>query len=223
LLRTAWFLTSKALVTKRIGQNVNLAHFGKCYICSLTKKNRMSRNNSCDHAVNVRVLRRRDFADLVNNYYSIYDEVKRNPWVGIDLFSEKPSLKDERKWFRDTLKQIAAKTELVLVAEVNGKVVGITDVRNKTPQQEQRHVGVVGILVLEGYRSMGVGTALLTELIKKAKTEGKYETLVLSVFGNNKHAQSLYRKMGFTQYGVLPNGIKRFEQYTDEICMYRKL
>lgn len=173
--------------------------------------------------VKVRELRRMDFDEVVSNYYSIYDEAKRNPWIGVLLFDEKPTLKDERKWLRDSFKRIKSSDGFILVAEVDGKVVGMADVRSKTLQLEQQHVGVLGIMVLNGYRSIGVGTALLTELIKKAKASGRYETLVLSVFGNNKHAQNLYRKMGFIEYGALPNGFKRNGQYTDEMYMYCKL
>ncbi|HYA78123.1 MAG TPA: GNAT family N-acetyltransferase, partial [Verrucomicrobiae bacterium] len=93
----------------------------------------------------------------------------------------------------------------------------------KTPQLDQRHVGMVGLLVREDHRNMGVGTVLLSSLVERAKREGKYELLVLSVFANNEHARRLYRKMGFVEFGVLPNGLKRNGQYTDEIYMYRTL
>lgn len=183
----------------------------------------MPRSSSRKNVIMVRELRRRDFNEAVSNYYGIYDEVKRNSWVGIVLFDEKPSMKEERKWFRDTFKRIRAGTGFTLVAEVDGKVVGITDVQDKMPQLEQRHIGYVGIMVIEGYRSMGVGTALLTALIEKAKAQGRYELLVLSLLANNKHAYNLYRKMGFVEFGSLPNGIKRNGQYTNETYMYRKL
>jgi ribosomal protein S18 acetylase RimI-like enzyme len=183
----------------------------------------MTLNNNRKTKIKVMELRRRDFDEVVGNYYNAYDEVKRNPWLGINLFSEKPSIKDERKWFKDTVERTRKGDGFALVAEVDGKVVGISDVRNKTLQQEQRHVGVVGIYVLEGYRSLGIGSALLSSLIKTAKEQGKYEILMLSVFGNNKHAQNLYRKLGFAEFGRLPNGIKRNGEYTNEIHMYRRL
>jgi ribosomal protein S18 acetylase RimI-like enzyme len=183
----------------------------------------MMLNSNRKRRIKVRELRQRDFDEVVSNYYNAYDEVKRNLWLGINLFSRKPSTKDEQKWFKDTLERTRKEDGFALVAEVDGKVVGISDVRNKALQQEQRHIGVVGIYVLEGYRSLGIGSSLLSDLIKTAKEKGKYEILVLSVFGNNAHAQNLYRKFGFVEFGTLPNGIKRNEDYTNEIYMYRRL
>jgi len=187
------------------------------------KVNPMTPNNNRKTKIKVRGLRQRDFDEVVGNYYNAYDEVKRNPWLGINLFSKKPSVKDEREWFKNTVERTRRGEGFALVAEVDGKVVGISDVKNKMPQQEQKHVGAVGIYVLEGYRSMGVGCALLGSVIKKAKEQGKYEILMLSVFGNNKHAQSLYRKLGFAEFGTLPNGIKRNGERINEIYMFRKI
>jgi putative acetyltransferase len=70
---------------------------------------------------------------------------------------------------------------------------------------------------------MGVGSALLNSLIKMAKEEGKYEILMLLVFGNNEHAQNLYRKFGFVEFGTLLYGIKRNGEYVSEKYMYRRL
>ncbi len=183
----------------------------------------MTLNNNRKTKIKVRELRQRDFNEIVGNYYNAYDEVNRNPWLGINLFSEKPSLKDERKWFKDSIERTRNGDGFTLVAEVDGKVVGISDVRNKTLQQDQKHVGIVGIYILEGYRSLGVGSALLNNLIKMAKEQGKYEILMLSAFGNNEHAQKLYRKFGFIEFGMLPDGIKRNGECVNEIYMYRRL
>ncbi len=170
----------------------------------------------------VRDLKPEDFEEVIDNYYSIYDEVKQNPWaVGILLFEKKPSLKDERKWFKEALEKTRKGDGFALVAEVNGKVIGMCEVRNKTPQQEQKHIGNVGIYTREGYRSMGIGSALLSELINRAKT--KYKSLILTVFISNQPAKNLYKKFGFVEYGILPEGILRSGKYADEIYMYLKL
>jgi RimJ/RimL family protein N-acetyltransferase len=170
----------------------------------------------------VREFKPKDFEEVIDNYYNIYDEVKQNPWaVGILLFEKKPSLKDERKWFKEALEKTRNGDGFALVAEVNGKVIGMCDVRNKTPQQEQRHIGNVGICIRDGYRSMGIGSALLSELINRAKT--KYKILILTLFSSNQIAKNLYEKFGFVEYGNLPEGILRNGKYKDEIYMYLKL
>ncbi|HMK95820.1 MAG TPA: GNAT family N-acetyltransferase [Candidatus Limnocylindrales bacterium] len=184
----------------------------------LPKSNRKSKIN-----IKVRPMKPRDFEGVVRNYYEAQDEAKRNPWIGIFVYAEKPPIKDERKWFRETLAKAKKGDGFALVAEVEGEIVGATDVWTKTAQQDQRHVGMIGLLVREDYRNMGVGTALLSALIERAKQQGKYELLVLSVFANNEHARHLYRKLGFAEFGVLPKGLKRNGEYVDEIYMYRTL
>ena len=183
-----------------------------------SKSNRKSKIN-----IRVRTMKPRDFEGVVGNYYGAYDEAKRNPWIGIYLYAEKPPIKDEKKWFSETLAKAKQGDGFALVAEADGEIVGTTDVWTKTPQLDQRHVGMVGLLVREDYRNLGVGTALLSALIERAKQQGKYELLVLSVFANNEHARHLYRKLGFAEFGVLPNGLKRNGKYVDEIYMYRTL
>ena len=138
-------------------------------------------------------------------------EVKRNPCLGIMLFTQKPSLQDERKWFKETVELAAKGHGFALVAKVDGKVVGLADVRDRSVQREQRHIGVVGIYILEGYRSIGVGTLLLGDLIKKAKKKGKYEILTLSVFGNNEHAQNLYKNSGLQNLEDCKTGLKEIK------------
>ena len=173
--------------------------------------------------IKVRAMKPRDFDGVVGNYYEAQDEAERNQWIGIFLYGEKPPIKDEKKWFRETLAKANRGDGFALVAEAGGKIVGTVDIWTKTPQLDQRHVGMIGLLVREDRRNMGVGTVLLSSLVERAKREGKYELLVLSVFANNEHARRLYRKMGFVEFGVLPNGLKRNGQYTDEIYMYRTL
>jgi ribosomal protein S18 acetylase RimI-like enzyme len=68
---------------------------------------------------------------------------------------------------------------------------------------------------------MGIGSALLSELINRAKT--KYKILILTLFSSNQIAKNLYEKFGFVEYGNLPEGILRNGKYKDEIYMYLKL
>lgn len=170
----------------------------------------------------IRNFERRDRDDLIDNYLKVYEEAKKNPLVGITLFDKKPTLNKEYKWFRDLLKKVKNKEELALVAEVDGKTVGLCNMRMPSPQTESRHIGDIGILVREGYRSMGIGSLLFERVIKEARKK-KYELVTLKVFGTNKHAQNLYRKFGFKEYGMLPGGIARKNRRIDEVLMYLKL
>ncbi|WP_010120071.1 GNAT family N-acetyltransferase [Corynebacterium nuruki] len=52
-------------------------------------------------------------------------------------------------------------------------------------------------------RAGGVGTALMTELISRARDEGKH-VMVAAVESGNEASLRLHRKVGFTQVGQLP-------------------
>ncbi|VVB76735.1 Acetyltransferase (GNAT) family protein [uncultured archaeon] len=170
----------------------------------------------------IRELEKRDRDDIIDNYLAVYDEVKKNPLIGIGLFSKKPSLKEEHNWFKELLEKIRKRESFAFVAEVDGRVVGLCEVRAIDPHADYQHVCLLGILVRDGYRSMGIGSAMFEKVIRKAK-ERSYEILTLKVYGTNKHAQGLYKKFGFKTYGVLPKGIARGAKRIDEVLMYRRL
>jgi ribosomal protein S18 acetylase RimI-like enzyme len=110
---------------------------------------------------------------------------------------------------------------VLLIAEVAGAIVGTFEV-NKGERKRRQHVGKVGVCVLEKYRGTGCGTALLKSIIKWAKEDKIIEKLSLEVFANNINAISLYKKLGFCEYGRAPKEIKINEdEYVDSILMYK--
>ena len=87
--------------------------------------------------------------------------------------------------------------DIALVAEVNQKIIGAVWVRimndyghidNTTPS--------LAMSVFKEYRGLGVGTALLKELISLLKSKG-YSRISLSVQKDN-YAVKMYQKIGFT-------------------------
>ena len=91
----------------------------------------------------------------------------------------------------------ALKADFALVAEVGGKIIGAVWVRimndyghidNTTPS--------LAMSVFKEYQGLGVGTALLEELIATLKSKG-YSQVSLSVQKDN-YAVKMYQKVGFT-------------------------
>ncbi len=110
---------------------------------------------------------------------------------------------------------------IISVAEAEGKVVGMCDIIKYSPCVEQSHVGTVGILIREGFWSKGIGTALMKDVIKRARP--RYSLLSLHVFGNNGHALHVYQKLGFRVYVTLHSGIVRSGNKIDDVLMCLKL
>lgn len=75
----------------------------------------------------------------------------------------------------------------------------IFDSKNKGYGFVDEDIPELGIAVSEEYRGKGVGTALMQNVIKRAREEG-YTGISLSVDLENRGAIELYEKLGFQDY-----------------------
>ncbi len=162
----------------------------------------------------VRDLEWRDFHDLIANYYALYDELPENPTLGITLFARKPSLANEARWFGGKFAEVLEGVTVASVAEIDGRAVGMCEVRQVGPSEEHHHLGLLGITIAKAYRDRGVGAALMASVLEKCR--GKFERIELSVFSDNERAKHLYVKFGFVTTGREPGRIKRGDRYLDE-------
>ena len=92
-------------------------------------------------------------------------------------------------------RQFAASMIGTIVAVAAGDLIGSLHV-DTAPSG----VGELGMAVALPWRGRGVGTALLTAAIEKARNEGLHK-LSLEVFPHNDAAIALYRKFGFIEEG----------------------
>ncbi len=99
----------------------------------------------------------------------------------------------------------------------NGRVVGWVDI---SPAANPRlaHRGFLGMGLIDGYRGRGLGTQLITKALKHAKAIG-LEKVELSVYTENTAAIKLYKKMGFTEIGVVKHYRKLNGRYFDCVEM----
>ena len=136
----------------------------------------------------------------------------------------KVTLKEEKEWLRTRLKEIKEKKRVILVAEDNGKVVGLIEIALRKPST-QNHIANLFISVLKDYRSVGLGTYLMKEVLKlaKKKLKPKPKILTLEAFAVNKIALSLYKKMGCRQVAKIPKQFKLKGKFYDEVIMLKYL
>lgn len=102
-------------------------------------------------------------------------------------------------------KKAASINEIEIVAFVDGKVVGTAGIEAVGTKYKVKHRAEFGISVLKEYWGLGLGRALMEACIKCAKEAG-YVQLELNVVAENERAVSLYKKMGFLEYGRNPKG-----------------
>jgi RimJ/RimL family protein N-acetyltransferase len=128
---------------------------------------------------------------------------------------------DEEKWLASQIERRKAGLGFLYWAIYNGKIVGSVDV-NRGSSVRNYHVGTIGIMVDKNFRGEGLGKFLLQFVVSQAKTEGM-RLVRLGVFSDNEIARNLYNKMGFIEYGVLPDGLYRKGKFSDYISMYKRV
>ncbi|SDB43104.1 Ribosomal protein S18 acetylase RimI [Pseudobutyrivibrio sp. YE44] len=103
------------------------------------------------------------------------------------------------------------------------RIIGNIAVRNAGKGRKTTHRCSVGLAVRKEYHGEGLGTILMEYAIKFAKSAG-YQYMELGVLSDNIKAQGLYQKMGFVEWGRLPEAfILDDGTRIDEITMYKKL
>ncbi|MEM3731592.1 MAG: GNAT family N-acetyltransferase [Candidatus Bathyarchaeia archaeon] len=149
--------------------------------------------------------------ELINSLVEEGAEIIRN---------EKVSRDEEIDWLSKTIASLEKDEIFFLVGEVDGKVIASSDIRPL--RGSERHVGVLGIIVKDGFRDIGIGTEMMKTLIEQARKMG-LKVLTLSAFATNKRALHVYKKVGFVQTGVIPKKHFKDGRYIDEIIMTKLL
>jgi len=89
---------------------------------------------------------------------------------------------------------------LLLVAEAEGKLVGVARLFSLPGDLKNGRAGELGIFVWPASRGQKIGTALMRELLRRAATL-EYTRVTLTVLSANQRAIRLYRKFGFVKEG----------------------
>lgn len=133
---------------------------------------------------------------------------------------EQVSLEEEEKYLNSLLEKITKRQAVQLLVIYEGEIIGISDVEMK--DKTEKHLGIFGITMAKDFRGKGIGSKLMGMVINEAETNlSELEIMILDVFDNNGLAEGMYKKFGFTEYGVLPDGIKLEKGYVNRVLMYR--
>lgn len=102
---------------------------------------------------------------------------------------------------------LAHPRQLMLIAEADGVVLGMLDMRQPSPRRKARHRVLLGMSVREACRGQGVGTALMARAIEWARANPDLSLVTLEVYAANTRAIALYERFGFVPKGTLPGGL----------------
>jgi len=128
----------------------------------------------------------------------------------------------EERW-RHLLQEQAApgKTDLNLVAERGGKLLGSAGLHPAGLSLRRRHAMTLGISVKPEEQGKGVGSALMNALLDYADNWGQTLRIELTVYADNDQALRLYERFGFEREGLFRAYALRNGHYVDTVAMAR--
>ncbi len=106
----------------------------------------------------------------------------------------------------------------VLIVAADGQaIVGQADCHGGTHSKD-RHTGLLGIVIRDGWREAGLGRTLLMRILEWMRARG-FRKAVLSVFSTNLRARRLYDSLGFRVEGVRSRMYVIGSEYVDDVIM----
>lgn len=98
------------------------------------------------------------------------------------------------------------------------KIVGIGTI-DSSPKARFRHVGILGIVMLQSHAGIGIGHKLMQALIDWCKENDQTKKITLVTREDNERAITLYEKFGFHEEGRFHQDSYDGEKYYDSLSM----
>jgi L-amino acid N-acyltransferase YncA len=108
------------------------------------------------------------------------------------------------------------------VVETDGTVVGLYILH---PNNIGRcgHIGNASYAVDKAKRGQGIGRALVSDSLRKAKALGFRLMQFNAVVATNTNALHLYESLGFQRLGTIPGGFRMDDRFEDIVLFYHTL
>ena len=117
----------------------------------------------------------------------------------------------------------ASPDELELLAELDGRVVGLAGIERVGGKDKVKHRASFGISISQECWGLGIGRALTEACIDAAREAGFFQ-LELEAAAENRRAIALYESVGFVEYGRNPKGFRsRYTGWQELVLMRLEL
>ena len=165
----------------------------------------------------LRLVEERD-AEMMLEYLKVTSA--QTPYMGREPEEVRISVEEEVERIRKNRENPRA---LHLAAFVDGAFAGSCSFSPNSDRMRSQHRCHMGISLYREFWGMGIGTALMGEVLAGARTAG-FEQAELDVVSTNAPAIALYKKMGFETTGTIPHAFKyRDGTYADFLFMVNRL
>lgn len=156
----------------------------------------------------LRPAREEDAAQLVELAQAVVSEAQWHPVTRLDVTVDQE---------RALIREYHEAGDLFLVAESDNALIGYAMLR-RGRWDSTRHVGTITMSVKEGFRDIGLGSAMTEYVLRAAERRG-LERLELGVLASNVRATALYKKFGFIVEGIKRDAFKLNGQYVGDVMM----
>lgn len=116
-------------------------------------------------------------------------------------------------WFKNL-----GRREAVLVAELNGVVVGFSALQPFSQDEVYSHIGVATVWVEKGFRRQGIGRKLAKKTFSLSRKKS-YGKLMFFAYYFNKEKMGFYKKLGYEEVGTLKRHAKIKNKVVDVLVM----
>ena len=145
--------------------------------------------------IHIRDALEKDLKDIVEIYNQAINN--RSSLAYTDIFS----VEDRKEWFIDHSKDKYP----ILIAEQDNTVLGWISISPYRKGRQALYKTVeVSYFIHNDFKRMGIGSKLLSEMLKKIKELG-YKTVIAIVFDKNIGSMKLLEKNNFKKWGFLPD------------------
>ncbi len=154
-----------------------------------------------------------DDAEMIIEYLNLVGGESDNLLFGANEFQM--SVEDEISFIERLSTSI---TSALVVAKIGDEIVSVGSIMS-SPRKRIAHQADIAISVKKNFWNLGIGTAMMNELIGFVKGNNITEIIHLGVNSDNVNAISLYKKLGFVEVGRYARFFKFSDSYGDEILM----
>lgn len=151
----------------------------------------------------------------IEQILSIYNEGIIDRIATLEIITkDKPYMVD---WFNKHADRFK-----VIVADLDGEVVGWASLNQYNSRQAYDGVADLSVYIKREFRGKGIGGKLMSSIEGLAK-ENDFHKIVLFTFPFNGLGQGIYKKQGFNEVGVFQNQGKLDGEYVDVMAMEKLL
>jgi len=132
-------------------------------------------------------------------------------------FLDDTTLDSAKEWWRASI----TNASIILVARDELGIAGTVQLRPASMPNQRHRADVAKLLVHRRARGKGLGTMLMQEIERRARVAGF--TLLTLDTKRGDAAESLYRRSGWTEVGVIPGyALNPYGSLCDTVIFYKK-